>query len=201
MQNIFFLSLLLLISCFSLYGENGNYFVAIDIPQEIEDTVDSCKEILAKQLFGTFEPREKYHITLKYLGELNQEQLLSAQTILENKLKNQQEFSIWVKELGFFPGIKKARVAWVGAHSIELYKLQSMIENSLSQFSRTEKFQAHITIARLSYPPPVWLLEKFQKKIEEKALSTQFTAKEILLFKSIQGKYEKIASFPLSKQE
>ena len=131
------------------------------------------------------------------MGALSLEDLSSVKQILQDKLKEQKGFSISIKDLNFFPGIEKARVAWIGAFSPELYKMQKSIEDSMSSFSLPEKFQAHITLARLSYPPPVWLLEKFQKKIAEKELPLQFTVKEIVLLQSIKGKYEKIFAISL----
>lgn len=193
MEKKFLILLLFLFSWIALLSENGNYFIAIDIPEPVETHLDAHKEMLEKQLFGTFEPKEKYHITLKYLGNLSEEQLSSVKQILQDRLKEQKRFTLYVKDLNFFPGIEKARVAWIGAFAPELYTMQKEIEDSMKKFSQSEKFQAHITLARLSYPPPLWLLEKFQKKVSEKP-TLSFPLEEVLILKSIKGKYERVFS-------
>ena len=57
MQKFFLVILFLAFPLANLLGENGNYFIAIDIPEAIENPLESYKEMLEKQLFGTFEPK------------------------------------------------------------------------------------------------------------------------------------------------
>lgn len=179
----------------------ANYFIAVDIPKEVEHKLDQVKKKLAQQLYGKFEEKEKFHITLKFLGKLSKNEALLAQNQLKNILKKRCQFKIFVKNLGFFPNIKRARVVWLGIQSKELNELGKLINHNIKEFKEDAyKFNPHITLARLSCTHPSWLLKKFQTEINSKKILTKFIVTKIFLLKSNQGKYFKITSFPLKNK-
>ena len=188
---------LLLFSCSFSYGQR--YFVAIDIPTSEEKVVNHVKETLQNQLFGRFEPREKFHITLIFLGCLSNAKLVTIKQRLQNKLVGFKQFSIQLKALGFFPSRAKARVVWVGVKSEKLHILQAKLKDALKIFTTDNRpFKPHVTLARLSCHPPVWLLKDFQSKLAEKGVISRFVVRNVLLLRSQSRKYEIIYSFPLT---
>ena len=189
--------ILLLFRCHFGYGQR--YFVAVDIPTSEEIAVDNVKIPLQNQLFGQFEEKEKFHITLKFLGSLSKTKLKNIIQKLQDKLKNSKTFSIQLQTLGFFPSRAKARVVWIGVKSAELHMLQANLENALKAFfSNNRPFKPHVTLARLSCPPPVWLLKDFQSKLIKRGVISCFVVRNILLLRSQSGKYEVVHSFPLA---
>lgn len=172
----------------------GSYFIAIDIPASLEGKLLPYQEPLSKKLYGRWEEKEKFHITLQYLGELSPQELAQIQKTFRETLALQKDFEITIANLGFFPTLNKARVAWLGVQSQDLQDLQSRLAAKMAK--RPETFVAHITMGRLTYAPPPGVLEKLQVEVE-KLGPLSFSAQKILLFQSFSGKYEEVDSVVL----
>ncbi|MCI4434499.1 MAG: RNA 2',3'-cyclic phosphodiesterase [Thermoplasmata archaeon] len=89
---------------------------------------------------------ENLHITLKFIGEVDEGELEKIDSILSS-IKISQ-FSLMLKGAGAFPNEKKARVLWIGIISEELNKLGNEVSDKLS-FYNEERFSPHLTIGRL----------------------------------------------------
>lgn len=93
----------------------------------------------------------KFHLTLKFLGEIQQDRI---ETIIDN-LKNVkfQSFSVLLVTIGTFPTEDYIRVVWIGLKPEEkIFELLKSIDESLKQFFKKERnFKAHITLARVKY--------------------------------------------------
>ena len=119
-------------------------FIAIDLPLEIS------KEILKiqKQLpsfIGKKTEVENLHLTLKFLGEIEQGQIEKIRKKLrEIKIK---KFKAEVRDLGVFSP-KFIRIIWLNLKGCE--QLQAEIDEKLSNFFEKEKrFMGHLTLARI----------------------------------------------------
>lgn len=92
---------------------------------------------------------ENLHFTLKFLGEINEEQLKVL-------IKNMSEisfpaFSIDIKDLGVFPNLSNIRIIWIGAKSNEITELAKVVDERSSFIKSEESFVPHLTIARVKY--------------------------------------------------
>lgn len=121
-------------------------FIAVDSNKEV---VEELKRIQSTLSNGIFKKTEDYHITLKFLGEKNDNEIKE----IINKLSqiNFKSFELTLDRIGFFPNENFIRVIWVGTKEQEIYELQKKIDYKLLELRIPieNKFQSHITIARV----------------------------------------------------
>lgn len=132
------------------------YFLAIPLNDDIKDYLfllmeDIKKEFKKHNLKASFVPKKNLHLTLMFLGELNDEKIDKIKNFI-GKLKI-KPFKFKIKTLGFFPNENLIRVLWVGIEpDKEVIKLQKNIDESLLEvleLKRDHEFGAHITLARI----------------------------------------------------
>src|SRR3989338_347573 len=115
-------------------------FIAVDIPEKIKREIVKIQNSLPEFKGKTTEP-ENLHLTLKFLGEVNQEALEKV----KNKLKSIkfEQFETEIDSIGTF----NARIVWL--HMAGCEELQRKIDGSLKGLFLPEKrFMSHLTIAR-----------------------------------------------------
>lgn len=93
------------------------------------------------------------HITLKFLGYCDNEQILDVQRTVSKCTKNIQSFSYVLSGLGAFPNERSARVLWAGIKDEEknFNKIYKLLERNLAKrgFEKERRdYSPHITIAR-----------------------------------------------------
>ena len=116
-------------------------FIAVDIPEKIKREIVKIQNSLPEFKGKTTEP-ENLHLTLKFLGEVNQEDLEKV----KNKLKSIkfEQFETEIDSIGTF----NARIVWL--HMTNCNELQKEIDKTLKDiFQPEERFMSHLTIARV----------------------------------------------------
>ena len=96
---------------------------------------------------------ENLHITLKFLGEIDNKQLQDVKSVIKEVASDEKAFSIKGGYLGAFPSLEKARVVFFGLESgkAEVMRLFDKLEHKLAKngFLREQKpYHPHITIGR-----------------------------------------------------
>ena len=122
-------------------------FIAIDLPNEIKsELIKLQKQIPEAKL--KFVEKENLHLTLIFLGELDNSQINS----LKFKLKeiSFKKFKANLGKIGVFPSESFIRVVWVGLEPAEMLKnLHNKIFNQIKNIGNIDKkFESHITLAR-----------------------------------------------------
>jgi 2'-5' RNA ligase len=117
---------------------------------------------------------ENFHLTMKFLGEVEQTLLENIWRTVQAGLTGMCEISLQLKGLGVFPNPRAPRVAWAGveAGAAALAELAERIETACEQcgFPReTRRFTAHLTLgrAREARPAPemITVLNEYQDTI------------------------------------
>jgi len=131
-------------------------FIAIEINDEvrkrlveIQEKIDRMKSAKIK-----FVEPENLHITLKFLGEITEEQAEDIKRILESIAKNHKKHEVNAKGIGVFPSYNYVRVIWAGVESDgEIRKIVEEIDNAFFKlgFKREKNFVSHITIGRVKF--------------------------------------------------
>jgi len=62
---------------------------------------------------------ENIHLTIKFIGEFNPDDLEKIRFSLNQALHTFQQFEIQISQLGVFPTFSKPRVIWIGINSNE----------------------------------------------------------------------------------
>jgi 2'-5' RNA ligase len=58
-------------------------FVAIDVPDELREQTADLARLLARSVDGRFVPRENYHVTVAFLGEIDEAEAAAAVAALD----------------------------------------------------------------------------------------------------------------------
>lgn len=154
-------------------------FIAIETPKEINSTL---KEI-QKKFTGLGKinfTQEPYHLTLKFLGEISEDQCAQVKELLKSiKFK---PFELELTQLGVFPNENYIKVIWVGTKDKEVNDLQQQIDSKLTgMFAKDSRFHAHITLGRVKF---VQDKLRIKELLKTKVPSLKFEVKEFKLIKS-----------------
>jgi len=163
-------------------------FVALEIPTEVRQNLAALLDSLRAI---SREPKwvrpESLHVTLKFLGEVADEEIGAVRAALE-EIRSEQAVSLEFRGLGFFPNTKRPRVFWAGIEaSANLKKLAEEIEAAMEKCGiprETREFSPHLTLARLERPS---MPEKLRVAIAENE-QREFGALRTNEFHLIQSK-------------
>ncbi len=124
-------------------------FVAVDIDEELRQKFVPLLKLLSSfKGIKAVEP-ENLHITIKFLGEVNESNAERIKRELE-KIEF-SPFEIEFSGIGFFPNPNYMRVVWVGAKSEGIYRLADEVEKRMKNigFKKDKDFKAHLTVGRI----------------------------------------------------
>ncbi len=96
---------------------------------------------------------DKIHITVKFLGDTEEDQIKAISDTVRRVLKDHEPFDLNIKGAGAFPHLDYMKVVWVGVEDCPgLHKIAHQVEEELVPlgFSRMDRsFSPHITVARV----------------------------------------------------
>ena len=96
---------------------------------------------------------ESIHLTLKFLGEIDDAKVRDVAAGLEKAAEGFHPFSLEVGGVGAFPNARAPKVVWAGIkESAELTKLQKSVDERLSSIgfeAETRPFTPHLTLCRI----------------------------------------------------
>ncbi|HID94294.1 MAG TPA: RNA 2',3'-cyclic phosphodiesterase [bacterium (Candidatus Stahlbacteria)] len=164
-------------------------FVAIKIPKEIRDELtkleDDLREgVLREAPIKWVEP-QNIHLTLKFIGEVDEKKLEAIKTGLKRVLREFSPFRVSFSGVGGFPNLRRPKVIWVGVEEGKqtVISLATKIEDELERYGipkeKREK-SPHITIGRVKRP--IVLDSKIEEEL--KFYAESFKVAEIFLIKS-----------------
>ncbi len=129
-------------------------FIAAKLPDETIEHIADYIDSISKRISGVkWEKPEKLHITLKFLGNIDDNKLSSVNNIITESVSNICRINMKVSHFGAFPDLSRPKILYVGFDkSHQLNDLQSSIDMGLSTIGFEEearKFIPHVTIARV----------------------------------------------------
>lgn len=97
---------------------------------------------------------QNIHLTLKFLGNVNQAQVPALLDALDHAVKNIAPLTLEARGLGCFPNAKRPNIIWVGLEgdTVPTALLVRQIENECAAvgFARDERgFTPHLTLGRV----------------------------------------------------
>jgi RNA 2',3'-cyclic 3'-phosphodiesterase len=159
-------------------------FIAIEIPEEIKEEIIQIQKQLP-EFKGKLTEIENLHVTLKFLGEIEEEKIEEIKKRLrEIKFKG---FESKIDKIGFFDNSDRG-VIWI--HVANCEELQKEVDNSLyGLFEKEKRFMSHLTIARTKEIKDKKIFLEELEKIKISPLG--FSVKEFVLKESIplEGKH------------
>lgn len=179
-------------------------FIGADFSRDIKDSIAGIQNIVRENSErGRFKYVGNFHLTLKFLGEIEQSKTLDIGKALKTIVSKHQKIHLNIDKMGYFEGRGSIHALWLG-FSGELHKLSALytnIEEELHRLGVKKEMKAytpHITIAQdLELKLP---FEKLTEKVDFRSFRT-IEIKEISLIKSEEaaGKriYTPISTFHL----
>jgi RNA 2',3'-cyclic 3'-phosphodiesterase len=157
-------------------------FIAFELPKEIKDYLFEIEnKIHDNNAKIHFVAKKNLHLTLKFLGEVDEDLLKTIKERL-SKIKF-KSFKVRLDKIGVFPNENYIKVIWVGLNPKEkVIELQQLIDSELLDlFGKDQEFSAHLTLGRVKFiKDKNKFLEKLKIEIEEK----EFLVEEFKLMKS-----------------
>ena len=135
-------------------------FVAIELDPPIRQAVVDVQTTLKRELGSLPGARpqwvrpESLHLTLKFIGEIEEESLPDVLVALRIAAQRQSAFSLGVRGIGVFPDARAPKVVWAGLSGDvdTLAALALAIEEALIPAGippEGRPFTPHLTIARI----------------------------------------------------
>ena len=126
-------------------------FIAIEFPDDVIKEVARIQELVSKVKFtGKLTELENLHLTLKFLGEINDEKLQRVKTAL-GKIEF-DAMKLKLGKVGTFSMHGKPSIVWIKVEGKAIYDLQKAIDEVLArEFKLEERFMGHLTVARIKY--------------------------------------------------
>jgi 2'-5' RNA ligase len=119
-------------------------FISIDIPEEIKKKIIEIQNKLPG-FQGKLTEEENLHLTLKFLGEVDEEQIEKIKEKLKEIKFN--KFETEIDSIGVFSE-NFIKIVWL--HMTNCEELQKQIDEKLSDwFEKEDRFMGHLTIARV----------------------------------------------------
>lgn len=167
-------------------------FVALDF-EELRSYFKGLQDKLPD--IGKITRTNHFHLTMKFLGEIEESEVPKIKKRLA-EIKH-TPLTCTLDNIGVFPDVMHPRVIWVGVKE-DVHGFQKKIHSTLKEYEDSERFHAHITLARVKTNDGLNLFEQLQKiPVENKKLeinSFQLLASEL----TPEGpRYKEICKFSL----
>ena len=129
-------------------------FVAINLPDELRAAlVDATAALRHAAPSVRWTPRERLHITVKFLGEQPQESVDALAATLTEVAGRHRPMDLALAAIGAFPNFRRARVVWIGVEpSPRLELLYHDVEIACERLGyeiEGRVFRPHVTIGRV----------------------------------------------------
>lgn len=160
-------------------------FISIELPERVRKEIFKEFEKIKTSgvVSGNFVSKDNLHLTLKFLGNVSEEEI--------EKIKKQlfelpfSKFELVIDGVGFFPSEKYVKILWVDFVSNKLKFIKDIIEEKLFEIGvnkETREFTSHVTVARIK---SVKDRTKFLEKVKgTKIKKMSFEVDKISLIKS-----------------
>ena len=181
-------------------------FIAIKVEPDgnLQNIYSDVKYLLGNEKIGWVD-HSNIHLTLAFLGDINDDMIRAAGIVLNDKCSGFGEFNFSLKGIGVFKSLRDPRIIWAGIdHSEVLMELNKFIISGLRNkgFSIEERpFKPHITLGRIKFlKDPDALISAVTKYQDTFIKGVNVT--EVILFESVLKptgpEYKPIGEYKLS---
>ena len=155
-------------------------FIAINLPKEVKDYLFDLQKEFKDYGKINFIHKKNLHLTLKFLGNVDDNKLKEIKEKL-NKVKS-KNFEISLNSLGIFPDKEFIRILWIDLNpKNKVIELAQKIDQELIQFPNDHPFSDHITLGRVKI---IKNKDEFLKKLSLELKPLTFKVNSFELMKS-----------------
>jgi 2'-5' RNA ligase len=130
-------------------------FIALKIPSEIQNYLAKLQSRLeTSDADVKWVKPSNIHLTLKFLGEITQDEAGKVASIIKERATNKVKFAASLNSLGAFPNMNHPKVIWTGIQNgdLQIREIARELEKKLGEagFLKEEReFNSHLTIGRV----------------------------------------------------
>jgi 2'-5' RNA ligase len=181
-------------------------FVATRFPDAvIREANDRLSRVKSRLPPASWVKPESQHLTFAFLGEQDPSVVEKLTPAIERSLKHIKTFNARLKDCGFFPNPRHARVGWAGVTPEDNFRaIAAAVRGALKESGVTfdeNEFRPHLTMMRIRDPWPPACIETFHSALRSHE-SEPFTIDHVTLFSSklnpIGAVHTPIREFPLA---
>ncbi|MGE5654747.1 MAG: RNA 2',3'-cyclic phosphodiesterase [Bacillota bacterium] len=163
-------------------------FIALEMPDAAAEVLRPCLAQLEREIGGVkWVAAHNLHLTLKFLGEVSQEQFDGLNSMLASIARRTTPFVLTYGQAGFFRSGGEPSVIWLGvAPHQELQLLATQVASGAERLIPTpdrKPFRPHITLGRVRQPYRGPSLEIVSERVGALALPA-WPAQELCVIKS-----------------
>jgi len=164
-------------------------FLAIELPKTIQKKIEEVQgDLRSSRADVRWVSPEKIHLTLKFLGNIEESRIEPIVTSIEEPTRTTPPFMLMARGVGAFPHLKNPRVIWIGLQDEKgvIFSFQKKLEKELEKIGfepEHRSFQAHLTLGRMkSSRGRDGLIGTVERHLEEEFGA--FQVEQVILFKS-----------------
>ena len=182
-------------------------FIAIPLPDNIQKQVSFLQDRLRKSKADIkWVNPDNIHITLKFLGDIDNKIIEIMTQNLRKKIKSYFSFDVFISNMGAFPSPLCPQIIWAGIHEARCacVLLQKEVELCAEKSGIKKEIRAffpHLTLGRVRSQKNKQELIRILEEEKDFSITTKIPVKKIVLFSSLltrQGPiYSSLEEFPL----
>jgi 2'-5' RNA ligase len=153
-------------------------FVSLPLPISIRQEIMRIQNSFKKEklFIGKYTHSQNLHLTLKFLGEINHNQLLEVQSHLRSIRFAPPE--IQIGDPGVFSR-KHLRIIWM--HLLGANEIQQKVDTALEgAFQKEKRFMSHVTLARVKAVRNKPALFTFLDRVEYNAIKEPVSSIQLM---------------------
>ncbi|MGQ7867965.1 RNA 2',3'-cyclic phosphodiesterase [Sunxiuqinia sp. sy24] len=159
--------------------------IKIELDPDLQQFIRRLKQQL-KEEHIRWVPNDKQHLTLRFLGDLSEEQINLVQAAMKRVVADLQVFSFQLNGLGHFNHRGQPAVIYLAAPKNEmLYELVRQFRAELQEIGidSSKKFTPHLTVGRLKHLRNRLQFERIMEKFGE-TMAQEVFVREFVLYES-----------------
>jgi len=90
------------------------FFIGIFTTKKLEEHVNRLKNEISDAILGKWVEPQNLHITLQFIGDVEESKRINLLYNLEEISKNLSPFTVAYTGVGAFPNTSKPRILWIG---------------------------------------------------------------------------------------
>lgn len=127
-------------------------FIAIEFTKDIKNYIESIQsQVRQSSKYGNFTRKKNFHLTLKFIGSINDSDLEDIKKCIDKSLDDNFKFKLKMGDIGQFPR-KDKKLIWMGLEDKQALKdIYKTLEDNLEDIGikkENREFKPHITIGR-----------------------------------------------------
>lgn len=130
-------------------------FISIPTPENVRQALTAIQsELKSADADVKWESPEKLHITLRFLGDVEENRLPQLIADCSKAICNLNSFSLVYEGFGCFPDARNPRIIWAGSHNDDgtLITIKKEIDAAVARYGfegENRMFHPHITLSRV----------------------------------------------------